>query len=331
LGQPKFHGIRSSETLRRACASADPGLRAMARNLLGEHRVPKDRRDAFVGGAGSLADMDRVRNALDRYQTNEVRPKKGGFPPVYEQPENAENAVGFAAKAHLATVLDLTRLGRVWAEAGTAFHLEAFRFFRPTAPSPDQVNEFLSRHLETPAKAEAFLPDLFEALKQYRKKTAKWIDPTWAADWKSLRPFLDPGRPERWLQAVGVPKDIGVWVAVVRYPAARVERIYRPTQLDAGWYARHFPSPPHAPTAVGGHTMFLHPSTGAVAAHDVLVSEYIHAQVDFRMMDWRAAGRLVGFAPLSGGVLDDQRAAHWKLLQRKYGETQVRLWMPECP
>jgi len=97
------------------------------------------------------------------------------------------------------------------AEAGTAFHLEAFRFFRPTAPSPDQVNEFLSRHLETPAKAEAFLPDLFEALKQYRRRRRSGSTQRGPPTGKSLRPFLDPGRPERWLQAVGVPKDIGVW------------------------------------------------------------------------------------------------------------------------
>jgi len=57
-----------------------------------------------------------------------------------------------------------------------------------------------------------------------------------------------------------------------------------------------------------------------------LVSEYIHAQVDFTMRDWRAAGSLGGASPRERpAILDDQRAAHWKLLQRKYDETQVRL------
>jgi hypothetical protein len=240
-----------AEALRHACTSVDPGLRAMARNLLGEHRVPADRIAAFLGGAGSLADVDQVRSALYLYQTNEVRPKKGGSPPAYERPENTENAVGLGPGARLATVLDLTRLGHVWAEAASAFHLEAFRFFQPTAASPDEVNEFLSRHLETTAKAEAFLPDLFKALKIFRAKKAKWIDPTWAAEWESLKPFLDPSRPERWLQAVGVPKDIGVWLVVVRYPAKRAERIFRPTQLDAGVVRAPFPLAARGPHCRG--------------------------------------------------------------------------------
>jgi hypothetical protein len=321
-----------TETLRLACATKDPEYRAMARNLLAEHRVPADRFAGFLKDAGSLANLDRVRDALNWYQVNEVRPNiKGGAQPAYERPENAENAVALTAKTRLATVLDLTRLGRVWAEASTGFHMDAFRFIQPTAPSPDEVNEFLAPRLGTTANAEAFLPHLFEALKQYRNKTAKRIDPTWAAEWESLKPFLDPNHPQRWLQAVGVPKDIAVWLAVVCYPATRVERIFRPTQLDAGWYAHHFPSPPQAATAAGGHTMFLHSAAGVVATHDGLVSEYIHVQADFTLEDWRVAGRLVGFAPLSAGVLDDQRLAHWQLLQRKYDETQVRLWMPDFP
>jgi hypothetical protein len=91
---------------------------------------------------------------------------------------------------------------------------------------------------------------------------------------------------------------------------ARQIRLFRPTQLNAGWYAHHFPSPPQATVEMGGHTMFLGHDDGRVTSPPA-VSEFLHQQVDFRIGNWTAGGSLLGFTgrPIKG-LLDRQRRQH---------------------
>jgi hypothetical protein len=195
-----------------------------------------------------------------------------------------------------------------------------------------EINDFLSTRLGDPSQREPFLEVIFKAMALYRKKKEECIQPTWAAEWDSLKPLLIPNKPLSWLQAVGVPRDSPVWLAVLCYPlknALREITTYRPTQLDAGWYAHHFPSPPQAPLEKGGHTMFLNADDGREVAPPP-VSEYVHEQVDFDIEDWTAGGSLVDFTGgPTKGALDRQRGRHLTLLETVYGK-EVSVWMPNC-
>ena len=323
------------QALQNACSPGNElPVRAMARNLLAEHRVSGQRFLGFLSAAGELASIDQVREALEDYQWKEVRPfLKNGTPPAYVRTENANNMAALNADTRLGTVLDLTRLGRVYAEAKSFFKLPEFSTYEVTDPRDrTQINEFLAIRLEDPARRETFLRAIFKVMARYRLQVEDRVLPTWAAEWKSLEPFLHRDSPRAWLQAVGVPRDHPVWLVVLRYPVRnrdREVRLFRPTQLDAGWYAHHFPSPPQADIAKGGHTMFLSQNhTSEVSGPPV--SEFLHEQIDFGIGDWIAGGSLFGFTGLpSQGALDDQRRQHLSLLQTLYGQG-VHTWMPEC-
>ena len=336
-----FFAERSLPLARILHDSCSPGFtaaaRAMARNLLCEHRVSAERFAAFSASAGELTMLDRVQRAIEEYQTAEVRPSISlGLLPAYARPENENNSVELPPGTHVGTVLDLTRLGRVYAEAKAAFRLPEFRAYAVTDPrNHSQVNGFLGDQLNDPARKEPFLKALFHAWTRYRNGIEERVHPTWVAEWKSLEPFLDPDKPRRWLRAVGVPRDSAVWLAVLRYPVKdrkREIKLFRPTQLDAGWYAHHFPSPPQAVLSSGGLTMFLRESDhGGKEEVNRLVSEYLHAQIDFTIDDWHRGGSLVSFTNQAvTGFLEQQRRAHWRLLQSAYGVSGVCGWMPEC-
>ena len=320
-----------AQVLLGACTPATPvRSRAMARNLLSEHRLSNERFAVFANFAGTLVAVDRIARAIEDYQATEVRPVKGGPLPAYQRPENGNNAVEIPARSHVVTILDLTGLGRVYAEARPSFKLPQFRDYAVTNPADSmQINDFLASRLGDPNQQEAFLKAIIRALSLYRRHVDQQVRPTWVAEWRSLQPFLSPGDPARWLRAVGVPRDQPVWLAVFRYPVKTRKReikLFRPTQIDAGWYAHHFPSPPEAVPSKGGHAMDLREGP---EGDKTLVSEYLHAQSDLTIADWRAAGRLVGYtgAPVSGD-LSEQRKAHWNLLQTSYGDG-VLSWMPD--
>jgi len=283
--------------------------RAIAWNCLAEHRISRERFGSFLalltsGGAVSGA---ALQDAFRVYQKSKVRaPSAPSSKPAYELPENANNRVALPAAAELCTVIDLTRIGFVYSEAKEWVIKEFARFDRSNTRA---INDFLSDSLGDLANRDAFLEAVFNAMARYRKETAKQIHPTSAAGWESIAPDLERSAPKRWVEAVGVAKEDPAWVAVVRYPAPPV--VFRPTLLDAGWYAHHFPSPPQAETNLGGITMDLR---NDVSPPGALVSEYIHRQIDFTFRHWKNAGSLVDFTdgpvPEPGRQLADLRKRH---------------------
>ena len=325
-----------SQVLSGICASSAPEYdRAMARNLLAEHRLSKSRFQLFSTFAGAMDDLEAIRSAVQRYHANEVRPLvSAGIEPAYTRPENQQNLVNLPPRTQVATVLNLSGLERIYAEAWKTFRIPEFRMYDVTSPlNSQQVNDFLSPRLTDPAQREPFLQAIFRALRRYRNspKVERRIRTCWVAEWKALQPFLDSNIPERWSQAVGVPSDDAAWLAVFRYPLhgrGKEIPLFRPTQLDAGWYGHHFPSPPGAPLEKGGHAMYLAQDGAPVAPRD-LVPEYLHAQIDFTMAQWRAAGGLLGMARRVGGDLREQRRGHWTLLQETYGNAPIATWMLE--
>ena len=83
-----------SQVLSGICASSAPEYdRAMARNLLAEHRLSKSRFQLFSTFAGAMDDLEAIRSAVQRYHANEVRPLvSAGIEPAYTRPENQQNS-----------------------------------------------------------------------------------------------------------------------------------------------------------------------------------------------------------------------------------------------
>jgi hypothetical protein len=302
-------------------------VRAMAANLLADHRIPPDRLSRLADLAGVLDQAHAIRDSLRRYQTAEVRPlKTSDVKPAYLRGDNTSNRVDPPPRTFVATLLDLTRLGHIYADAA-ARRVPAFRRFAVTDPRDHtQVNDFIGPRLSDPAQRRTFLGAILRARSYYRKSRDERIHPTWVAEWSSLEPYLDPDRPEEWLRAVGVPREHQIWLAVFKYRASRTQ-LFRPTQLDAGWYAHHFPSPPQHPPPGGGLSMYLSSSTAPAAAGPGLVEEYLHQEIDYRIQDWVAGGQRLRLAGPTGGDLADQRTTHWRLLQDRFGEASIRAWM----
>jgi hypothetical protein len=137
--------------------------------------------------------------------------------------------------------------------------------------------------------------------------------------WAAFKGF-ESELPERWLQVLGAKqKEAECWIVLLTYPVAMAGTIVRPTQLDAGWNAYHFPSPPQAQVELGGHPMDLFPMENLGSP----MSEYIHRQIDHYPDHIMRIGRTS--ASLSGS-LSHQREAHHRLLERHYG-SGIRDWM----
>jgi hypothetical protein len=124
---------------------------------------------------------------------------------------------------------------------------------------------------------------------------------------------------------MGMPRPSGQrWLVLLCYTVEEAGNLVRPTQLDAGWCAHHFPSPPQAKLRKGGHPMDLHE---AEQIHKPL-SEFIHQQIEHKITHWTAAGEML--EQTSGPTMDrlrEQRIMHHRRLIREYKEGVAR-WMP---
>jgi hypothetical protein len=153
------------------------------------------------------------------------------------------------------------------------------------------------------------------------------FQPSWVTTWEDLAPFLDQS-PEIWCEGLGVPKqEPSRWLMVLRYTVGEAGTLVRPTFLDAGWAAFHFPSPPQAVLITGGHPMDLRPIDSASPA-ERLSREFIHSEIQHRIEHWIDAGRRVmrTSRPTSVSLLDRRRHHHGRLVDT-YGGV-VGEWMP---
>ena len=249
---------------------------------------------------------------------------------AYEKPDNAENEVYLPPRTKLATVVNLTNLGRALKAGRRPFRIPQFdRLDTANALNVVEINRLFQDYLRSESRKRDFLKAFLRAWRLHYRREDPLLRCTWAADWNTLKTFLDKENPQRWLRAVGVSIEQPAWIAVFRYSVAELNRrgirLFRPTQLDAGWNANHFPSPPQAELKTGGHTMFLGVDHDGPNGYG-LVNEYLHAHLDFSIRHWDAAGGLVAEAGRDLGDLTKQRAAHRALLEREYG-AGVNEWM----
>lgn len=296
--------------------------RAVARNLMHDHRVTRERAGFFDRFITRPCSCETFQRALLKYKERQVQHLS---PPDFAVDTlNHGNVLsGTSDGAHviskdleLANVLDLSLLTEPYAWAQK--HIKAFEGYRDV--SPDRLETWLDSKLRS-APPRRFIEDVFAMLTAYTAHK-KPHHPTWVTTWDAFAPYVAQP-PERWPQAVGVERPVGHWLIVLRYRVRDVGSLARPTQLDAGWYAYHFPSPPQAQASVGGHPVDLAHPGGAP-----LLPEFIHEQAAYTIEQWDAAGQHVGKIghSRSWGVAQARRHHHRRLVAA-YG-VNVANWMP---
>src|ERR1022692_4952176 len=135
-----------SQALSRVFSSpVPPYSRALARNLLAEQRVSGDRFALFSAFAGDIAELNLIQRAMELYQLREVRPlASAALQPAYARPENESNKVELPPGSHVATVLNLTRLSRIYAEAWATFRIPEFQTCALPIRSEEHTSELQS-------------------------------------------------------------------------------------------------------------------------------------------------------------------------------------------
>jgi hypothetical protein len=302
--------------------------RAMARNLMHDHRVTDERAkwfDGFVARPCSTAGLERALKQYQKKQVVEVTPPDFAVDTI-----NGLNVLsGRSDGTHvinrdlqLATVLDLNLLTVPYEWARTQNKWDAFDNYDDA--KPERFKEWLKSKLER-VPPRPFIAAVLDMLSEYQQ-VEKPHHPTWATTWDAFAPYIKHP-PERWPQVVGVDRPEGHWQIVLRYRVREAGSLARPTQLDAGWYAYHFPSPPQADVSVGGHPVDL-VDPGA----SPLLPEFIHEQVPHRIEHWDAAREdgdpAIGQIAAAGSwTVADTRQRHLRRLVAAYGPG-VMTWMP---
>jgi hypothetical protein len=290
-----------------------------------DHRVSEPREEDFDGFVDKPCTGDALKRGIIKYFTTKIRNRT--LPHYVYKKVNENNILSgnptivpsINKDLELVRVLDITGLGEVfqWAKRKKNWGKTLKRF--PRYHNEQDVIVWLDGYLQKVPRQQAlsFVAILIDILNQYRNEHA--YQPTWATAWVGFQHFLKDG-PDRWLQVVGVARTPPRWVILLKYRLREAGTIVRPTLLDAGWLAYHFPSPPQAPLANGGHPMDIRISPRSTA----LLPEYIHKQIDHSIDHFVDIGRT---SKSSSDGLADQRRTHHNLLIENYGP-DILSWMP---
>ncbi len=205
--------------------------------------------------------------------------------------------------------------------------LRGFAGLDRTAPKPpaNLVNLLVPRDqdLQVPIMAayfaaqEAYLDEV-----DRRRASGDSMDtfsPVWVTREKEWRKQTSASAAG-WCESVGVCRPEACWMAVIAYPARRAGQLIRPSQLEAGWFGRHFPTPPSCSRETGGRIVDGRPAIALKPDHCSL-PEYIHAPIRLKVDDWRRAGFPVLDTVVTAGVhtrLVGDREAHWTALKREF-------------
>lgn len=300
------------------------GHRAMARNIMHDHRVSTAREASFDKLLEHPCSDRGLQNAIVDYFKAKVRTRT--LPDYVYSRLNGQNLLtGTPSGKHvlhkdlqLVRLLDLNGLGRMFRWAKDEKGVRQFERCPGIGDDPAQAR-WLDEELQgqTEARQRAFVAAVLDVLNEYRRERP--FQPTWASTWAAFGSHAMAG-PERWLQVFGMPRPTYPrWVVLLRYTVREAGTVARPTQLDAGWFPYHFPSPSQAPPAGGGHPMDLRLTPRATT----LLPEYVHRQIDHLSSHVEGIGRTAGAVT---GRLGNQRQAHHELLASRYGP-DVRAWM----
>ena len=345
---PAFEEL--AEAVHKLAKSQNESHRAVAINLIHEHRVSEERARLFVEFLKTRPGVSRIDEAnliagLAEYRRTVVAKKPTES--FGEHPKSSLNYIDPASLPDLLHVCNVTRkLTQITKDScnhkSVSDALGSMGL--PTQEmKPDEVDIKLRYRMRDTSRRFIFVEQLLHLFDLYRKANA-W-NPIWAASWDHFNSTSIQGIPSSWLEAVGVPCDSGPsWLMLFRYsypskpsdpsnprpsdPPNRREMLYRPTQLEAGIFPYHFPSPDCAKLKDGGHTMHLI-ENGPV--EPLLVSEYVHEEIEFTSDHWFAAEALFERALVNSyQSLMSYRRRHHSLLGVAYGEKKVKKWMPNA-
>ena len=300
--------------------------RAAAINFIHDRRVSETRAEHFgqwCRESGNAADLVL---AAEEYLREQVHKDPNA---TFLHGDNGDNIVepvneSIAFDEPLATVLDLTGLAGVL-RAGRLAGLPDLQTLPAAASVTDeQINQFYEDRLRNPdpevrdRTVDAILHAVYLSERH----------PTWAARWDGFMDRIDAS-PESWLEAVGIPRaTFPRWILALRYTADEAQQLVRPTQLEAGWFGYHFPSPPAGSADAGGHAMSFGERDGNLRLP--ILPEFVHARVWFRFRHWKAAGRMCGVTRRVVGPVDRlaaYRADHYEDLVAEYGSEVISEWL----
>lgn len=314
----------------RARTTADvDAFRAMARNVMYDHRVSPERAEQFHS---SYAASKLLEDALWLYFKQRVR---GAAAPDFVLDANIGNIVAGAPKANLVdederlvTFLDLNGLRDLyrWAKGHPSTEYRDVFDHARLDGSDDDYADWLGETIATLGDQVVVAAAL--AVKRAVARAAGYthFHPVWAALWTELSDSLASGEVDRWWERVGVCKVTSPrWVVPLVYKVYEAGTLVRPTILDSGFYAYHFPSPPQLPPQNGGCCMDLQ----TAAKPGGLTHEYIHQEIAYEERHWTDAGSLcLPTSRPSPTDLPVQRQNHNELLQSLPDHEPD--WMPEC-
>jgi hypothetical protein len=321
--------------------SNDEEKKAMSANLRYDHRVTSTRELLFREFFHRLGDL---KGALDEYsRTNVHLTAEPDFCEPWCDNLLVDLNTGFGCDTfgetiELVTVVSLNGLARSLKDM-PASAVSALPDWRALMDNDTQASDrslsgtyvadrfdtWLDNNLfgKSNGEVEEFISNIFEVLNYRLVIERKHYNPVWVTTW----PLFDQTsnfESDRWNEVVGVPRYSPTWQIVLKYPLSKVSCLYRPSQLDGGFYPQHFPSPPQAQMTSGGFTMDL-ASDGTP-----LLNEFIHVQIELDIAYWIAAGRLIGKTRTTTHNLLQARTVHYDKLAAEFGSEPISDWMP-CP
>jgi hypothetical protein len=319
-------------------SSTEVDARAMARNLMHDHRVSLEREKKLDDFVKYPPTADSLQRAIVDYFNARVRTRS--LPEYVYQSLNATNLLTSKSTIQstinkdvkLLRVLDLNRLRLVYQWAIDARNKKkewkkSFAKF-PISPNDNKIGKWLDDEIGggSESRIEELITTVLDAVSTYSQ--GKPFQPTWATTWAAFASHQRHG-PERWLQILGIAASPPRWIIILRYTVGEAGTLARPTMLDAGWYANHFPSPPPLLTSLssGGHPMDLR----IIPRANHLLPEFIHKQIRHSLKHWTDAGsnmsdRIGRTLARNRELLSNQRICHHELLASVYG-AGVYTWM----
>lgn len=221
----------------------------------------------------------------------------------------------------LSTILDLDRLVGLFQKdwlttsAGSPFA----DYTDVSTYDPDRFHRWLTESIERDGQEflEGILDLLNEDLRQSRSSPGPgvMVYPFWASVVKDV----DDVDLSRICQMTGLPINGEAWVCLLQVPAERAGTPVRPTQLEAGASAIHFPTPKKLPWSIGGHPVDLHPGE----AVRQLLKEFLYYPISWEHGDIQAWGRV----RLGDHSLVEVREWHLRRLRQEYPNDCANGWM----
>ncbi len=174
--------------------------------------------------------------------------------------------------------------------------------------------------------------EFLEAAEANRRRGVKTaaLGCCWVALWDPWRSLVSDSADD-WCEAVGLakkPSQTPAWMAVLKYTVRSARRLIRPTQLEAGWYGRHFPTPGECALETGGRVVDGREAVFSTAGRRAL-REYLHAPIPLDVSYWldarfpvRRTTRVLG----DPSDLERDRSGHWSALREEF--PGMKAWMP---